>query len=417
MKYLLSSLIAMLFALSLQAQLTPELCYEKAKAIYPLIKQNDLIEQVKEYTLANAGKGYLPQVTLMAKATYQSDVTEIPIKLPNMTIDPMTKDQYQVVAEVNQTIWDGGQISAMKRSAVAAAEADKLKTETDLYTLKERINQLYFGSLLINEQLTQLQLLQKELQVNINRVEALKNNGMANQTDVNTIKVEQLKAEQQQAELNAMQKSYLSMLSAMTGEQISSASVLTKPSLNTTNPKEIKRPELSLFDSQSNLLAEKKSSITASTRPRLGVYIQGGYGKPGLNMLKSEFSEFYIAGLRLNWNLSNFYTQKNNLNMIELNQKMIEAQKETFLFNTSLKTTQQQTEIEKLQTLLRQDDEIIALRSSIKKAAETRVENGTLTTSDLIREINAESMAMQAKALHEIQLLMAIYNLKYITNN
>lgn len=399
---------------ALGQSITLDECQTKAKANYPLVKQYDLIEQTAQYNISNANKGHLPQVTLSAKGTYQSQVTKLPITIPNVTIPGLSKDQYQAVVEANQVIWDGGAISAQKKITNANAEVEKQKLEVDLYALNERINQLYFGILLLKEQLRQNDILQNELQTNYNRVASYKQNGVANQSDLDALKVEQINAQQRGTELHSTQKSYFIMLSALTGLTIDTKTELIKPEINlaSLNTTVNHRPEIGLFDAQNKLFESQKELLNAGDRPKIGAFVQGGYGKPGLNMLTNAFSDFYIGGIRLSWNLSGFYTQKNNLNKIEVSKKAMDVQKETFLFNSDLKTKQQQTEIEKLKSTLANDDEIIRLRGNIKKSATTKVDNGTLTITDLIREINAEDQAKQLKSLHEIQLIMNVYQLK-----
>ncbi len=394
------------------------MCQTKARSNYPLIKQYDLIKQSETFNLANAQKGYLPQVTISAKATYQSDVTAVPINLPNMKIEGLDKDQYQAVAEVSQTLWDGGMIRSQKQNIQASTEVEKQRIEVDMYALNERVNQLFFGILLLKEQLTQNDLLQKELQNNFDRISAYKQNGIANQSDVDAIKVEQLKTKQRRAELVATQKSYREMLAAMLGTAVSENESFIKPQFIVLNDSvlQINRPELKLFEAQTHMNESQKSTILSANLPKINLFVQGGIGKPGLNMLKNEFSPFYIGGIRLAWNLGGFYTQKNNLSKIEINKQMVEVQKETFLYNTKLKISQQNNEISKIREIISNDDEIITLRKSIKQSAENKVENGTLSVTDLIREINAENLALQDKSLHEIQLLIAVYNLKNTTN-
>ena len=403
-------------------QMTIDSCQAKARSNYPLVRQYGLIEQSESYTLSNAGKGYLPQFSFSARATYQSEVLELPFKIPGFT--GLSKDQYQTVAELSQVVWDGGAISAQKDMAKASTELDKQKFEVDMYALKERVNQLFFGILLLNEQIKLNETLQSELENNYKRVAALKQNGVANQADVNAIRVEQLKAKQNKAILMSGVKAYKQMLSAFIGEYIDDSVILEKPNYLsiTIGMSEVSfqlnnRPEINMFEAQSNFLESQKKIVFSANMPKIGLFVQGGYGKPGLNMLSNEFSPFYLSGIRLNWNIGNYYTQNNNIEKINLNQKNIELQKEAFMFNTNLKVMQQNNEIEKTQELIKADDEIINLRTEIKNAAQIRLENGTYNTTDLIREINAENMAIQEKALHEIQLLISIYNIKNTTNN
>ena len=428
-RYIFLLLLALSFLNSSAfGQLSIDQCQEKARKNYPQIKQYSLIEQTGAYNISNANKGYLPQLSFSAQATYQSDVTEIPASLgqilsqltgQNVTIASMSKDQYKMVAELQQTIWDGGMISSQKEQIKATTELEKQKLEVDLYTIKERVNQIFFGILALNEQKIQIDLLQKELQTNYEKIKAYMQNGVANQADLDMIRVEQLKVKQKKAELNAIQKSYREMLAVMIADTTALTAALEKPVFDTDMNREfgIKRPELKLFDAQTSLFASQEKMIRAGNLPKLGVFGQGGYGNPGLNMFNPGFTPYYILGAKLTWNFSGLYSQGNHLQKIALNKQTVASQKETFLFNTNLKVVNAQNEIAKIKEQIKSDDEIIALRKNIKKAAEVKVENGTLTVTDLIREINAESTAIQEKALRQIQLSMAVYNLKNITNN
>ena len=398
------------------AQLTIENCQLKAKANYPLIKQYELIKHSEEYSLSNANKGYLPQLNVSGKATYQSEVTSLPIKLPGITIPSLSKDQYQATAEVSQVVWDGGAIHSQKAITKASSEVDRQKNEVDLYALTDRINQLFFGILSLNEQLIQNDLLQSELQINYDKISAYIQNGGGNQTDLDAIRVEQLKAKQHRAEIVASRKAYCEMLAAFIGEPVDNPGTLIKPEKSIVSETN-NRPELKLFDAQNSLYESQISSVNAGNLPKINLFVQGGIGRPGLNMLNNDFSPFYIGGVRLSWNFGGFYTQKNNLRKIDLNKQSVGVQKETFLFNSQLQTMQQKNEIAKIGAVIADDEEIIRLRTNIKKASQAKVLNGTLPVSDLIRDVNAESQAMQDKALHEIQLLQAIYNLKTTTNN
>ena len=400
-------------------QLSIDDCYKKAQANYPQVKQYGLIEQSKEFNLSNANKGYLPQVSFSAKATYQSAVTKLPITLPNVTIEGLNKDQYQSVVEVNQSVWDGGVIRNQKKITEASSAVDKQKLDVDMYAINDRVNQLFFGILLLDEQIKQNLLLQDELKRNYNQISAYITNGIANQADLDAVKVNQLSTAQRKVELDATRKAYREMLSALIGEEIKEGTSLVKPSFaeEASLSSTVNRPELRLFEAQSNLFETQKSMVDAKNLPKLGVFVQGGYGNPGLNMLKNEFTPYYIAGARLTWNFGSLYTKKNDKKLLDNNLQNVAIQKETFLFNTNLKMTQQSNEIDKIKQLMRDDDEIIRLRTNIKKASEVKVEHGTLSVTDLLRDINSEDQAKQSKVLHEIQLLISIYNYKNSTNN
>lgn len=402
------------------AQVTIEDCYQKAQANYPLIKQYDLIEKTKEYNLSNAGKGYLPQVMFSAKATYQSDVTQIPIDFSQMGIQGVStpsKDQYSATVDVNQTIWDGGTIKSQKEGIRMAAEVEKMNNEVSIYSINERVNQLYFGILLADAQIRQNQLLQDDLKRNYEQVQSYVQNGIANQADLDAIRVDQLKAEQNKVQFVNTKKAYTEMLSKLIGEELSVNTEFVKPEAVRPITNTINRPELDLYDAQIKNLETQNNQINAGLMPKLGLFATGGYGKPGLNMLADKFDAYYVVGAKISWNIGNFYTKNNSKRVIQNNIRSVETQRETFLFNTALDITQKDNNISSYFDQLKYDDEIIALRGSVKQASEAKMANGTLSGSDLTRDINAEQMAMQDKILHEMELLLAIYNLKFATNN
>lgn len=417
-------LIVMPFDGVSQEKITLAECYEWAHANYPLIKQRRLIEQAEQYNLSNAAKGWLPQVAVSGKMSYQSKVTKLPfdteklsVMLPGFDIPTLNKDQYQMVAEVNQTIWDGGQISSVREMTRAQAVADKQQLDSELYTLNGRVNQLYFGCLLQDELLKQNELLQKELQININRIKGMMVNGVANQSDCKSMEVELLNAKQKAIELKAARTAYGQMLCALIGKPYQSEISLEVPDMASRSlSSEINRPELRALDAKSNFLNSQNKQITAGLMPKIGAFVQGGYGRPGLNMLSNSFDPFYVAGLRLSWNIGKFYTLKNDRRKVETGMKTVEVERETFLFNTRLTMAQQNTEIKKMSDLMQSDESIIHLRHDIKTAAEVKLTNGVISVTDLIREINAEDMAHQTAATHRIQHLQAICNYMNSTN-
>lgn len=419
MKRMVFSFSFLLFVSGINAQITLEECQRKTQENYPLVHQYGLVEKTKEYNLENAAKGYLPQFALSAKASYQSEVTEIPVKLSGVDLKGLPKDQYQVMLELQQKIWDGGGIRMQKKQTTAEAEIEKEKLNVDMYALNSRVNDLYFGILLLDEQLKQNALLQDELERNYRQITAYVENGIANQADLDAVKVEQLNTKQKRVELVSSRMAYLKMLSLLVGEKLSQETVLEKPvpQDDISAVGEIRRPELSLFNAQGVGLQVQEKALNVRHLPQFGLFVQGAYGNPGLNMLKNEFSPYYIAGVRLSWNFGSLYTLKNDRKVIENKRRQLDNNRDVFLFNTRLEMTQQDQAIQSLEKQMQDDDEIIRLRTNIRKSAEAKVANGTLTVTEMLRELTNESLARQSKALHEIQRLMGIYQLKYTTND
>ena len=400
------------------AQLTIDQCQEKARENYPLIKRYSLIEQSKDYNLSNASKGYLPQVQVNARATYQSDVVTVPVNLPGVQIPTPTKDQYQATVDVAQLLWDGGMIRSQKKIAQASAEVENRQLEVELYAIEDRINQLFFGILLFDARLEQNRIFKEELERSRKTVAEYMKNGIANQADLDAVRVEQLNAEQSETQLQSTRTAYIDMLSVMIGETIPAATAFSKPEAEPlAAASTINRPELLLFEAQKNLFDWQKNAIKSSYMPKLSLFIQGGIGRPGLNMLSREWDPFYIGGIRLNWNFASLYTKENDRRKIEVNKNLVDTQRELFLYNIRLSENRENADIKRIQDLMKQDDEIIALRENIRKSAEAKVANGTSTVTELMREMTQEDLARQTKATHAIDLLIALYNLKNTRNN
>ncbi|MCE3258674.1 MAG: outer rane efflux protein, partial [Bacteroidetes bacterium] len=396
--------------------LSLEQCQALAKQNYPLAKQHQLILKSKEYSLSNISKGYLPQVSLNGSATYQSDVLQLPIKIPGVQVPEIARDQYKIYGEINQPLSDLTVIRHHKTLVEANSAVQEQSLEVELYKLRERTNQIYFGILLLNEQIVQVSLLNKDIQAGLDKISSAVANGIALKSNADVLKAELLKSEQRIIELKAAKKSYLEVLGQFINKSLDESTSLKMPeTINTSST--VNRPELILFDHQKRVLESQEKLITAKNLPRLALFLQSGYGRPAFNMFSNDFDFYYIGGLRLNWSLSNLYTMKKERGLISVNRNLTDIQKETFLFNISQQLKQQNSETEKLQELMLKDKEIIVLRSSIKTAAKAQLENGTITASDYLREVTAEDQAREALSFHKIQLLMVSYNQKTISGN
>lgn len=417
----ISFLFLLLSVISCRAQLTIGDCQRKAQANYPLIRRYNLIEKTKEYNLKNVSNGYFPQLVFSAQATYQSDVTKIPldldaIGLTGVEIPVLSQDQYKTEVALTQVVWDGGMIRSQRKALRTQAEVDKRNLDVSIYTLNDRVNQLYFGILLTDARLKQNRILQKELQRHCREVTSYINNGIANQSDLDALRVDELKARQDEAQLVYTRRAYTVMLSKFIGQEISDSTVFVRPDAVRPLSVENNRPELALYESQINNLLAQDYHVTAGLMPRISLFATGGYGKPGLDMFEDRFKAYYIAGVRLSWNISNFWTQKNDHRKIRTDIQSVKTQRETFIFNTAIDVAQSDAGIDRYVEQLRYDDEIIALRRSVRQASEIKMANGTLSGTDLTRDIHAEQAAILDKMQHELEMLLAIYKRKYITN-
>lgn len=397
-------------------KITLQEAYDLAQKNYPVIKQIDLVRKTADLSIENISKGFLPQVNINGQATWQSDVTTIKgSAIPGLNIQAPDKDQYKLTADVSQLLYDGGSLREEKLSRRLNADVEEQRVDVELYSLKERINQLFFGILYIDEQLRQVGLVSQDLATGIKTVEAQVNNGVAFKSNLNLIKAEDLKNRQKAIELKASRKGFVETLELFVGKPLADDVILSTPNAMAAVTPVIDRPELKLFDRQTKMLDQQNNLIRSRLLPRASLFVQGGFGKPGLNMLDNELKFFYIGGLRLNWSLTGLYTQRRERELVKVNQQLVDVQKETFLLNTNSQLKQQQSEIDKWQQLIATDDEIIQLRHSVTDAAKAQLENGVITANDYLREVNAEDQARQTRIAHQVQLLLAQVNYQTIS--
>ena len=398
------------------SDLTLEQCYDSARANYPVIRQFDLLERTEQFTLENIKRSFLPQLNLSARVSWQSDVTKLPFEMPGMNIEWMEQDQYQLVLELKQLVYDGGMVRARREWQKARTAADRQQAEVELYALHQRIDQVYFGILLQNAQHKQMQLLQEQLQKSLEQVQAFLKRGVVCPADVDAVQVELRTVEQSVRSLETSRKAYCEVLSLLTGMDSLRAEALVTPAV-TESGSEILRPELQLFARQKNMLLAQKETTRAGIRPTLGLFMQGGYGDPGLNMLKGGFSPYYIAGVQLSWNIGKLYTLKNERRLIDEQMSQVDIQQSTFLLNTRAEAIQARRNIERIRDEIKADEDIIRMRGQILESAQARVANGTLSVLEMLRMVLEKEQACQNKAIHEVELLQARYALKRIQNN
>jgi len=416
MRLLLITLLLLPVFLQAQQKLSLTQAYQLAQQNYPLVKQRDLLKQTTGINIDNLSKGFLPQLSVSGQATYQSDVTQVTIPVPGISITPPSKDQYKIIAEANQLIYDGGIIKDQKNIQLLNDKAEQQKIEVELYKLKERINQLFLGILFLDEQLKQVDLIKTDLNNGIKKTEAQVNNGVAFKSNLYVLKAELLKTDQRTIELRSSRKGLTDVLGLFINQTLPAdvqleRPVVEMPSMNN----DIQRPELKFYATQENLLNGQYKLIDSRNKPKANVFLQSGYGRPGLNLLKNDFAFFYTTGVRLNWNFGGLYTKKNDKQLIDINIKSVEVQKETFLLNTNTALQQQQAEVDKLKQLIEKDNEIIDLRIKVKEAAKAQLENSVITANDYLREVNAEDQARQSLIAHQVQLLQAQINYQTIS--
>ena len=405
-----------------QAQ-TLEECQQAAEKNYPIIKQYGLIAQTTELTVKNIQKGWLPQITASAQATYQSDVVSWPENTQRMyqqmglNMKGLTKDQYKIGVDLQQIIYDGGAIGSQRSIARQEGKVQEAQTEANLYQVRKRVNEMYFSLLLLNEQIRLNDDVTALLLSSEKKLAAMVKGGTAATSDFDNVKAERLSVAQQNESLKSQRQMLQRMLSVFCGIEISNPE---KPAAVEASVSASNRPEIRLFNNQLKLTEVQEKALDTKLRPTLGLYAQGYYGYPGLNMFEDMMSRKWslngIVGIKLSWNVGALYTHKNDKAKLKAQRELIENAREVFLFNNNMEQIQQTENVSRYRTMMQGDDEIIALRTNVRKAAESKLAHGIIDVNSLLREINNENAAKTQQAIHEIDMLKEMYNLKY-TNN
>lgn len=408
-------------AMALRGQTLSE-CQQAAQQNYPLIERFDLIGKTTAYTLDNIQKGWLPQVSATAQATLQSDVASWPDNMKPMLLQMgvdfrgLKRDQYRIGVDVSQTVYDGGSIKNQKEMARLQGKVEAAENEVNLYAVRKRVNELYFSLLLIDSRISLNKDLQEVFIANERKLASMLKEGTAAESDFNSVKAERLNVEQQTTNLTAQRNTLKMLLSALCGIEVEKPIMPDETDISDRN----NRPELRLIDTQLMLADAKEKMLDSQLLPRLSVFASGFYGYPGYNMFDDMMNRRWslngMIGTRLTWNIGALYTRKNDKAKIRLQREEAENLRSVFLFNNNIDRLQQSENIKRYKTLMESDMEIINLRSSVRRAAESKLSHGIIDVNDLVKEINNENAARLQLSIHKIEMLKEMYDLNFTTN-
>jgi len=408
-------------AMALRGQTLSE-CQQAAQQNYPLIERFDLIGKTTAYTLDNIQKGWLPQVSATAQATLQSDVASWPDNMKPMLLQMgvdfrgLKRDQYRIGVDVSQTVYDGGSIKNQKEMARLQGKVEAAENEVNLYAVRKRVNELYFSLLLIDSRISLNKDLQEVFIANERKLASMLKEGTAAESDYNSVKAERLNVEQQTTNLTAQRNTLKMLLSALCGIEVEKPIMPDETDISDRN----NRPELRLIDTQLMLADAKEKMLDSQLLPRLSVFASGFYGYPGYNMFDDMMNRRWslngMIGTRLTWNIGALYTRKNDKAKIRLQREEAENLRSVFLFNNNIDRLQQSENIKRYKTLMESDMEIINLRSSVRRAAESKLSHGIIDVNDLVKEINNENAARLQLSIHKIEMLKEMYDLNFTTN-
>lgn len=407
------------------AGVTVEQCVEAARDNYPLIQKYDILNQSRQLDLSDINKSWLPQISVYAQGTAQNAVPSFPDGLSHMLeqigteMSGLGKLQYKIGVDFSQTIWDGGSSKASRAIAESENASRVAALDTELYAVRQRVENLFFGILLIEEQIKQAEQTKNLLERNLEKLKAMKAHGAAMQSDMDMVEAQMLTVSQQVIQAKSQAQSYRKLLGLYTGRTVEGEN-LVKPELETPAALTSNRPEMNLFEARIKANDARLGSMKASLMPRIGFFAQAYYGYPGFNYFKSmlnrDMSFNIMAGVKISWNIGSFYTKGNNERKLRLANNDIAADRDLFLFNTGLQIESQTAQISELRDIMKDDARIVSLRRNVRAAAESQLNNGVIDATALLTKITDENLARINSTYHEIQLLQSIYQLKYTLN-
>lgn len=402
------------------AQLTLDDCQRLAAENYPLLKRYSLIEQSADYSIKSINTGYLPQLRVSGQATWQSDVTTLPEAFSNLSARGLDKKQYRLALDLEQTLWDGGNKKARKEMVRAEKFVQQSQTDVEMYTIRERVNHLFFGILLLEDKLRQNEDLQKLLLTNLEKLENLYQNGAGMKADADAVRAEYLKVRQLYTELVSSKESFTQMLALFIAKPVSEITHLQKPDGVIPVSHEVHRPEMQLFRAQLENISTQRKLLNSGLRPSFSFFAQGYWGYPSYDMFSDMLSRSpswnAMVGVRMSWNIGKLYSHGQESRKLELIKSQIQNSQEVFLFNNRLQVTEEHQAIQRYKELIKEDHAIIELRISLRESAEAKLEHGIIDVNHLLQEINRENEAKTNLSIHEIEMLKQIYELKHTVN-
>ena len=410
-------LFILFIALPIKAQqnITLEECYQLLAKNYPLVKQHGILIEQNRLDTEIIGNSKLPQINVNAQATYQSDVIQIPI--PNAGIEPLNKDQYRATISVNQLIYNGNASKASLQMKSAQLNTKQQQINVSLYQLKQEINQLYFSILLNQEATLLIKSKQRLLQTKIKEVKSGIAQGMILPSSDKILEAEYLKTNQQFIELESTKNTLIETLSSLIGKPLGATTLFQIPLIQIDLQKRIKRPELDLFQFKKDEISSSEALLSKENAPKIFGFATGGYGNPGLNMLDNSFQTFYTVGLSLKWNVFDWNTNKKQRESLAINKELIENETEVFTLNTRIALNKQQKEIEKIESFIQSDKEIIKLRLEVLNSSNSQLNNGVITSSAYILELTNLYEDENTLIKHNMLLELAKANYNIIKGN
>jgi outer membrane protein TolC len=398
--------------------ITLDSCQMMARQNHPLLVQAGLIDHISALRQNNLSVSNLPQFDLSARASWQSDVTRVNLGIPGVKgPEPLPKDQYKVYVEMRQKIYDGGITKNRKLLEEADRKISRQQLETELYKIRESVNVLFFNVLIVSHNVKIVALKKEVLDKKIVQISSAVANGIALPNDLDQLKAERLMADQQEVELLSLLETNVNLLGIIVGTDLSDSEFTMPDEVLYMADHGIARSEVALFEFQKDKLEVISSLAQRSRFPNVFAFGQAGYGQPGLNMLDPDFADWYMVGVGLSWNLWDWNKSRRDRQAVQHQKAMIDASRNQFERAVHMASEEETTKLTRYEVLIKNDIQVLELKEQIAKRSESAFSNGTITSADYLRDLNAMLQSRWSLETHKIQRVQAMVNYLTIRGN
>jgi len=393
--------------------------YKAVDVNNPLSRIPSGIDSIYQLKKKNLNVNYLPKLDFNASTTWQSEVTalNVNIPIPGFSIPKADKDQYKVALDVSQMIWDGGSTKAKEELEDLNQTLEKNRVDVEIYSIKDRITNLFFNLLILKVTENQLNLMSMDLDKRIQELESSVNAGYILSSTLDGLKAEKLKLLQSIDAVPSQRKSLISSLRSLTGVAISASDNFILPAPDSIKELTCLRPEFDGFKYQQNVMNASSNLIARKRYPILAGFASAGYGKPGLNMLSNNWNTFYMFGAKLSWNIWDWNSVRKDRQQLRVQENIVDYRKKAYLEGYQAQIDGILSETEKLNNQLSKDLEIVQLLHQVTERSASSLKNGTITSAVYLADFNSESRAKLELELRKIKLSLQKVLLYNISGN
>lgn len=412
-KLILSLSLLLVVGITKAQNISLDSCISAARQNWPAFKKQMNIAEKRNLVKETLNKNYLPKLNLSGQASYQSEVITFP-DVPSMPgfFPELPLDNYNVEANLNQTIWDGGIVKSQKDVQMAQNDIEIQQLNVETYGLIGKINELYTNYLFFKTNEKILKLSMSQLDDNIKSVSSAVENGVILSSELDNIKAEKLKLQKELLNIQSAKQSIIETLNIITDLKLDTTYLFESPQ-PVTNTQSLARPEIQLLDAQISYSQASISKYKTNRMPKLMAFGKLGYGRPGFDPLTTDLHGYYMFGARFSWDVWDWNMTKKQKQQIKLQQQIIKDNKESVSRQIAMENSQYMVEVAKYEKQIELDNEIEILKKNVYLSAESKMKNGSITSTEYLKSFNEWKRALLTTEADKLRLLKAQINFQH----